>query len=99
MKSRIPSGVPYHLVLAGEKRRVGRGVLALVLLLVGLFGFGGVITALGAAVDESMGRLNPISGGTEFTPVYHAANTLSIALLIPWSMLLQRWLYGVRGAS
>ncbi|TKK83649.1 hypothetical protein FDA94_32890 [Herbidospora galbida] len=96
---RIPPGLPYHLVLTGDRRRVGRGVLALVLLLVGLFGFGGVISVVGSAIDESMGRANPISGGAEFTPVYHAANLVSIALLIPWSMLLQRWLYGVRGAS
>ncbi|WP_051759669.1 CPBP family intramembrane glutamic endopeptidase [Herbidospora cretacea] len=96
---RIPPGLPYHLVLTGERRRVGRGVLALVLLLAGLFGFGGVISVIGSAVDASMGRANPISGGAEFTPVYHAANLVSIALLIPWSMLLQRWLYGVRGAS
>ncbi|WP_066368321.1 CPBP family intramembrane glutamic endopeptidase [Herbidospora mongoliensis] len=91
--------MPYHLVLVGEKRRVGRGILALLLLIVGLFAFGGVITAVGAAIDESMGRSNPISGGTDFTAIYHGANTLSIALLIPWSMLIQRWLYGVRGAS
>nr|WP_062340287.1 CPBP family intramembrane glutamic endopeptidase [Herbidospora sakaeratensis] len=96
---RVPPGLPYHLVLAGPERRVGRGVLALVLLVVGLFGFGGVISLAGSAIDASMGRANPISGGTEFTPVYHAANLVSIALLIPWSMLLQRWLYGVRGAS
>ncbi|WP_329080766.1 CPBP family intramembrane glutamic endopeptidase [Streptosporangium sp. NBC_01469] len=95
----IPPDVPYHLVLAGEKRRVGRGVLALVLLLVGLFGFGGVLTALGSAIDQSLGRVNPIAGGTEFTPIFHAANLISIALMIPWSMFVQRRLYGVKGAS
>ncbi|GAB1823287.1 CPBP family intramembrane metalloprotease [Herbidospora sp. RD11066] len=95
----MPGGVPYHLVLAGEKRRVGRGLLALFLLIFGLFAFGGIITSVAAMIDESMGRSNPISGGTDFTAVYHGANTLSIALLIPWSMLIQRWLYGVRGAS
>ncbi|PZG23748.1 CPBP family intramembrane glutamic endopeptidase [Nonomuraea aridisoli] len=95
----IPPGVPYHRVLAGEKRRVGRGILALVLLLVGLFGIGGVVSVLGSAVDQALGRVNPIAGGTEFTPIYHAANLVSIALLIPWSMVVQRWLYGVKGAS
>ncbi|MFF3670227.1 CPBP family intramembrane glutamic endopeptidase [Microtetraspora malaysiensis] len=95
----IPPGVPYHRVLAGEKRRIGRGILALVLLLGGLFGFGGVLAALGSAIDEALGRVNPIAGGTEFTPIYHAANLLSIALMIPWSMFIQRWLYGVKGAS
>ncbi|MER6175517.1 CPBP family intramembrane glutamic endopeptidase [Streptosporangium sp. NPDC001681] len=95
----VPPGVPYHLVLAGEKRRIGRGILALVLLLVGLFGFGGVFAVLGSAIDEALGRVNPIAGGTEFTPIFHAANLISIALMIPWSMFIQRWLYGVKGAS
>ncbi|WP_424530046.1 lysostaphin resistance A-like protein [Sphaerisporangium viridialbum] len=95
----IPSGAPYHRVLAGEKRRIGRGILALVLLLVGLFGFGGVLSALGSAIDEALGRVNPIAGGTEFTPIFQAANLISIALMIPWSMFIQRWLYGVKGSS
>ncbi|MEU8379205.1 CPBP family intramembrane glutamic endopeptidase [Streptosporangium sp. NPDC048865] len=95
----IPPGVPYHRVLATGERRVGRGVLALLLLLAGLFGIGGVLTALGSAVDQAMGRTSPIAGGTDFTPIFHAANLASIALMIPWSMLLQRWLYGVKGAS
>lgn len=29
----------------------------------------------------------------------HVGTMAGIALLIPWSMLIQRWLYGVRGAS
>ncbi|WP_405145922.1 CPBP family intramembrane metalloprotease [Sphaerisporangium sp. NBC_01403] len=95
----VPSGAPYHRVLAGKKRRIGRGILALVLLLVGLFGFGGVLSALGSAIDEALGRVNPIAGGTEFTPIFHAANLISIALMIPWSMFIQRWLYGVKGSS
>ncbi|WP_433555910.1 lysostaphin resistance A-like protein [Pseudonocardia xinjiangensis] len=86
-------------MLAGEKRRVGRGILALVLLLVGLFGIGGVLTVLGSAIDQALGRVNPIAGGTDFTPIYHGANLVSIALMIPWSMAIQRWLYGVRGSS
>jgi uncharacterized protein len=95
----IPPGVPYHRALAGEERRIGRGVLALVLLLAGLFGVGGVLSALGSAIDEAMGRTNPIAGGNEFTPIYQAANLISIALMIPWSMLIQRRLYGVKGSS
>ena len=39
----VPPGVEYHRVLAGEKRRVGRGILAIVLLLAGLFAFSFVI--------------------------------------------------------
>jgi len=95
----IPPGVPYHRVLAGEKRRVGRGILALVLLLAGLFGIGGVLSALGSVIDQALGRVNPIAGGTEFTPIFDAANLIAIALMIPWSMFVQRWLYGVKGSS
>ncbi|SDT06401.1 CAAX protease self-immunity [Brevibacterium sandarakinum] len=33
------------------------------------------------------------------TPLRHAGSMVGLALLIPWSMLIQRWLYGVPGAS
>ncbi|MEV4759762.1 CPBP family intramembrane glutamic endopeptidase [Micromonospora sp. NPDC049559] len=96
----VPPGVEYHRVLAGDRRRVGRGVLALALLLLGLFGFGGLVTYAGGQLDlHVFGRHSVIAGGTEFTPITHLGNVVSIALLIPWSMFLQRWLYGVRGAS
>lgn len=95
----VPPGVPYHRVLAGEKRRIGRGILAIVLLVGGLFAFGFAFALIGAGIDQLFGRSNPTLGGSEFTPVYHGATLFSIALLIPWSMLIQRWLYGVRGAS
>ncbi|GAA2641918.1 hypothetical protein GCM10010399_89700 [Dactylosporangium fulvum] len=93
-------GVEYHRVLAGDERRIGRGVLALVLVLFGLFGFGGIIGYAGGQIDlHVFGRHNIIAGGTEFTPIMHLGNVVSIALLIPWSMCIQRWLYGVKGAS
>ncbi|MFD3685901.1 CPBP family intramembrane glutamic endopeptidase [Nocardiopsis sp. NPDC058631] len=95
----IPPGVEYHRVLAGDKRRIGRGILAIVLLVAGLFASNLVVAVAAAFVDAQMGRTNPTFGGTDYTPLYHSANLLSIALLIPWSMLLQRWLYGVRGPS
>ncbi|GAA3646079.1 CPBP family intramembrane glutamic endopeptidase [Microbacterium marinilacus] len=34
-----------------------------------------------------------------YTASIHVAAMLPIAMLIPWSMLIQRWLYGVRAAS
>ncbi|WP_307851209.1 CPBP family intramembrane glutamic endopeptidase [Nocardiopsis sp. MG754419] len=86
-------------MLAGEKRRIGRGVLAIVLLFGGLFLFGGVLSAAAEVVDGLLGRPVPAQGRVEYTPALHVAAMLSIALLIPWSMLIQRWLYGVRGAS
>lgn len=95
----VPEGVPYHRVLAGEKRRVWRGVLAIVLLVAGMLLFSTALTFLAVAVDTLTGRSDPMSGGFELTPLLNASTLLAMALLIPWSMLIQRWLYGVRGAS
>lgn len=93
------SGREYHRAYAGEKRRIGRGVLAIALVFVGLFGFGGVAAWAGAQADLALGYVNPTLGGDDFTPVFHASNAVGIALLIPWAILIQRWLYGVRGAT
>jgi len=95
----VPPGVPYHRVLAGEQRRIGRGIAALVLLVIGLLLFSTLIGLLATSFDAALGRDSLAVGGTEFTPAFQAANLFAIALLIPWSMLIQRWLYGVRGAS
>ena len=96
----VPSGVPYHRVLAGEPRRVGRGILALALLLGGMFVLGVVLNVLAAGVDILLlGRLDAALGGPAYTGVQHAGVMAGIALLVPWSMLIQRWLYGVRGVS
>jgi hypothetical protein len=46
-------------------------------------------------VDASIGT----EGRVAYTPLVHAAGMVSVALLIPWSMAIQRWLYGVRGPS
>lgn len=95
----VPAGAEYHRVLAGENRRIGRGLLALVLLLAGFVVFPTVIGWALAAIDLQMGNTPPIVGGTDYTPLYHAGSMIALALLAPWSMLIQRWLYGVPGAS
>ncbi|WP_156223054.1 CPBP family intramembrane glutamic endopeptidase [Pseudactinotalea suaedae] len=93
----VPQGVEYHRVLVGEKRRIGRGILAIVLLLAGLFGSGAVLYEVGVWID---GLIRPDGDvGPGLTPVTQTLSLLSVALMIPWSMLIQRWLYGVRGAS
>ncbi|MFC3998395.1 CPBP family intramembrane glutamic endopeptidase [Nocardiopsis sediminis] len=86
-------------MLAGEKRRIVRGILAIVLLLAGLYVFS--FASVGAAVfiDTQMGRVNPANGGTDYTPVYHGFSMFGLALLVPWSMCIQRWLYGVKGPA
>jgi membrane protease YdiL (CAAX protease family) len=95
----VPAGVEYHRVLAGEKRRIGRGILAILLLLAGFVIFPVVIGQATALIDTQMGRTSTIKGGTDYTPLTHAGSMIALGLLIPWSMLIQRWLYGVPGAS
>ncbi|MCR2812897.1 type II CAAX endopeptidase family protein [Microbacterium sp. zg.Y1084] len=81
-------------MLAGDQRRIGRGILAIVLLIGGMF----FLNILFAAVAV---MVNPVQqdGGAAYTPLLHAAGMASVALLTPWSMIIQRWLYGVKGAS
>ncbi|GAA2805856.1 type II CAAX endopeptidase family protein [Saccharopolyspora taberi] len=95
----VPAGVEYHRVLAGEKRRIVRGIFAIVLLAAGLVIFPTAIGMAVAQIDVRMGNTPPILGGTDYTPLYHASSMISLGLLMPWSALIQRWLYGVPGAS
>ncbi|USY19994.1 CPBP family intramembrane metalloprotease [Nocardiopsis exhalans] len=95
----VPPGREYHQVLTGEKRQIWRGIAALVLLMGGMLVFAFGFTIIGFAIDALMGRGNMFEGEFEITPVNQAAGLLGLAMLLPWSMLIQRWLYGVRGAS
>ena len=98
-RDRVPPDVEYHRVLASDKRGIGRGILAIALLLGGMQIFT-ILFAVGVSVFEAQrGYTTPVFRGTDYTPLYHAVSFASVALLIPWSMLIQRWLYGVRGAS
>ncbi|MGM7666058.1 lysostaphin resistance A-like protein [Microbacterium sp. A93] len=90
----IPPDVEYHRVLAGEKRRIGRGILAIVLLIGGMLFFSILFSAVVTMVQGSRA-----DGTVAYTPLFHAAGMASVAILIPWSMLIQRWLYGLKGAS
>src|SRR5690606_1375040 len=91
----IPPDVEYHRALAGEKRRIGRGILAIALLVGGLMFFTLASTAVGALADAAIGG----EGRAAYSPLIHSAGLVGVALLTPWSMLIQRWLYGVKGAS
>jgi hypothetical protein len=91
----IAPDVEYHRVLAGEKRRIGRGILAIALLIGGMFFFNIVFAVAAAGVDAAVGT----EGHAAYTPLMHAAGMASVAMLIPWSMFIQRWLYGLKGAS
>jgi len=94
-----PPGVPYHRVLATEKRQIWRGVAALLLLLAGLFAFSLGFGALGLFAESALGLTDPASDGIEITPISQAMSLFALALLLPWSMLVQRWVYKVEGAS
>lgn len=87
--SGLPAGVEYHRAYAGGKRPVIRGMAAIILLFAGLIVLAQACLAAAAAIDSQL------LGRTGFTPLQHAAGALSLGLLIPYSMLLQRWLYGV----
>ncbi|WIE58132.1 type II CAAX endopeptidase family protein [Curtobacterium sp. MCLR17_031] len=85
----VPAGVEYHRVLAADDRRVVRGIVAIVLLFAGLVGSARLFLFLATLIDtELLGR-------TGFTPLQQAAGALSLGLLIPYCMLLQRAIYGV----
>ena len=91
----VPPDVEYHRVLAGDKRRIGRGILAILLLIAGLLVSSIILAAVAGIIDAVIGT----DGRAGYTPLAHAAALASVALMIPWSMLIQRWLYGVKGAS
>lgn len=93
----VPPGVEYHRVLAGEKRRIGRGILAIFLLIAGMFAAIAAFSAVGAWID---GLIRPDADpDSPNSPIILGAGLIATALLTPWSMLLQRWLYGVPGPS
>ncbi len=90
----VPSGAEYHRVYAGQGRRILRGMLAIVLLVVGFVGFAVLFQRLSEVVDAAVfDRSGPS------TPLRQAAGALGLAALIPYSMLVQRVVYGVRAGS
>lgn len=94
-RNTIPPGVEYHRVLAGEKRRIGRGILAIVLLVGGMFFFNILFPAVAVLVQGGPSA----DGVVAYTPLFHASGMAAVAMLVPWSMFIQRVLYGVKGAS
>jgi len=87
--------VEYHRGLVSDKRRIGRGILAIVLLLGGMQVFIFALVIPATLIDTAIGT----EARAGYTPLVNAVGAFSVALLIPWSMLIQRWLYGVRGGS
>jgi membrane protease YdiL (CAAX protease family) len=87
--------IEYHRVLVSDERRIGRGILAIALLIGGMALSSLTLTAAAALIDTAIGTETKAG----FTPLVNAAGALSVGLLIPWSMLIQRRLYGVPAPS
>lgn len=94
----ISSGVEYHRVLAGPKRRIGRGVLAILLLFTGMI-VATQLLFLGATWLDALVRPAGESASLLTSPLLLGSSLVAVALLTPLSMVIQRWLYGVEGAS
>lgn len=90
----VPTGVEYHRVLAGEKRRIPRGLLTIALLLIGFVASSVAFIEAAEVIDRQV-----LGREESFTPLRHVAGSLSLVLLIPYSMLLQRVLYGASPRS
>ncbi|KJQ52735.1 CPBP family intramembrane glutamic endopeptidase [Microbacterium sp. SA39] len=95
----VPPGVEYHRVLADDKRRIGRGILAIVLVVGGMWAAILGFAVLARMVDGMLGVPQSGEGRGLLTPTMHAFGCFATALLIPWSMLVQHGLYRVPGAS
>ncbi|MBT0566895.1 CPBP family intramembrane glutamic endopeptidase [Williamsia sp. CHRR-6] len=87
------SGAPYHRAYAGQRRPALRGIVAIVLLLVGFVGLAQLFLVVGGYVDRE------VFGRSGTTPITQAAGALALAALIPYCMVLQRVLYGVPAGS
>ncbi|MFT2710521.1 MULTISPECIES: CPBP family intramembrane glutamic endopeptidase [Clavibacter] len=89
--------VPYHHGLR-DTGGPWRGVVALVLGAVAFFVLSLVFGLVAFGIEFATGRLDASDASSleTMTPVIMLATNLSLAALIPVSMLLQRWLFGVR---
>jgi membrane protease YdiL (CAAX protease family) len=90
--------VTYDHALGGG-RGWWRGALAIVLLVVGYFLSALVVGGIGVFVDVLLGNvtLEELTGGAvPLTPWIFLTNNIALALMIPLSFGLQRWLFGVR---
>lgn len=95
----VPPGVTYAGALAGDERRIGRGILAIVLVVAGMFGAILALSWAGGLIDDLVLPGSTTDAGRPLTPFAYAGSLIAVGLLIPWSMFLQRTLYGVRGAT
>lgn len=90
----------YHRALAGYPRPIARGIGAIVVLLIGYFVISFAVGAVGRLSEVALyGQNVALAGGSRFTPITFIAVFSAPALLVPWSMLVQRWFYDLPAAS
>ncbi|MDO5500201.1 MAG: type II CAAX endopeptidase family protein [Propionibacteriaceae bacterium] len=93
-----PTGtaLEYHQRLGHEQPKAWRGVIALVLLLIGMLVFSFGFTILATVIEVAIKGAPPQGS---FSPAVFAGAMLGLAALTPWSMLLQKWFFKVPMAS
>lgn len=99
---------PYHQFLRTPRHRWWKSLLSILAVIAAYFAFGIALPVIAMVIDVATGRLTLeqlASGQLVMTPVMFVATNLSLALMIPASMLLQwaihgqrpRWLSSVEG--
>ena len=94
----IAPGVTYDQALS-RIPGVWRGILAIVLLVIGFLLLQVVIGGIGIGIEIARGAISVeqlSSGIVPFTPGVLLSTNISLALTIPLAMGLQRWLFGAR---
>ncbi len=89
----------YHHALRRDGVAKWRGAVAIVVMIVGYLGVSIVFGLIAGMIDMATGTTDPQdlqNGKVILTPLTLLAVNLGAASLIPLSMLLQWWLYGVR---
>lgn len=85
----------YQQRLAIERPAIWRGIVALALLLLGMLFFSIIGGAIGIAIDMATGRWDPSGPAPGMTPAILGGSLAGLAMLMPWSMLLQKWFFKV----
>ncbi len=85
----------YQQRLAIERPAVWRGIVALLLLIIGLFVFSAIGGVIGTMIDLVTGRLDPTQPPAGVTPAVIGGAMAGLAMLTPWSILLQKWFFKV----
>lgn len=85
----------YQQRIAIERPRAWRGIVALVLLMLGMLVFAGIFGVAAFGIEFAVRGEMPAG----MTPFAMAGGMLALAALTPWSMLLQKWLFKVPAVS